>query len=439
MLQLAITNSFAEETKGDSLLFYKVKKNDNLYSIAQNFLSQSEIYSLSDFISEIRKLNDIPKNNLIHPKQILKIPVMAKIDTTLLKKIQHKKLKGIYLNTYNLNSAKLKEIIENYDSLGCNALIVDFKNTNGNILYPTKNSLALEIGACQPVISHPEKLIYLLHKHNISLIARITIFRDTTLANTHPKWTPKIAKDSIAINTSEVTEKIEWVNPNCVEVQKYNLEIIKEVISLGVDEIQLDYVRFPTESHLLNADFGVPDSLRQQVITNFVKSVYQITQKAGIKLSADIFGVVAFQNEQDIMNTGQNVVSMTEYLDRIHPMVYPSHFYGKFFDEDSLENKPYYFVRQSCQKLINIIEKKEKIIPYLQAFSLTESQADTSYIISQMNAVKDCGLEFGYLFWNAKGNYKPTWQALSIIKNEAKLFESETIYKSEEDTLKNGE
>lgn len=421
--------SFGEENKPDSLINYQVQKGDNLYLIAKKYFNQTDIFSLTDFIAEIRNINEIPEDNLIIPKQILKILISSYKDSIFYPKIQHNELRGVYVNSYNLTSAKLKEITENYDSLGCNTLIVDFKNVNGDILYPTKNSLAIEIGACKPAISQPNKLIYHLHKHNISLIARITIFKDTTLANAFPiksgtEWTPKIIIDSTDIDSTKtdsinVLKKIKWVNPNCKEVQNYNLEIIKEVISLGVDEIQLDYVRFPTETYLLNADYGIPDSVsKQEVITNFLKSVYEITQNAGVKLSADIFGVVAMQNKQDIINTGQHISSMIEYLDRIHPMLYPSHFYGEFWNKKYPANEPYYFVYRTCQTLLTQVEQKEKIIPYLQAFTLKGSKVSPFYIISQLQAVKDCGLDSGYLLWNASGNYDSVWKALGFWNSE---------------------
>ncbi|MCK4358386.1 MAG: LysM peptidoglycan-binding domain-containing protein [Candidatus Cloacimonetes bacterium] len=430
--------SFGEENKPDSLINYQVIKGDNLYLIAKKYFNQTDIFSLKDFIAEIRNINEISEDNLIIPKQILKIPISSLKDSIFYKKIQHNELRGVYVNSYNLTSAKLKEITENYDSLGCNTLIVDFKNTHGDILYPTKNSLAIKIGAYKPAISYPNKLIYQLHKHNISLIARITIFKDTTLANASPiksgtEWTPKIIIDSTDIDSTKTDsinfpKKIKWVNPNCKEVQNYNLEIIKEVISLGVDEIQLDYVRFPTEIYLLNADYGIPDSVsKQEVITNFLKSVYEITQNAGVKLSADIFGVVAMQNKQDIMNTGQYISSMIEYLDRIHPMVYPSHFYGEFWDKKYPANEPYYFVYRTCQAILTQIEQKEKIIPYLQAFTLKGSKVSPFYIISQLQAVKDCGLDSGYLLWNAYGNYDSAWNALGFWNSEIEFYEYNKI------------
>ncbi|MCK4338386.1 MAG: LysM peptidoglycan-binding domain-containing protein [Candidatus Cloacimonetes bacterium] len=420
--------SFGEENKPDSLINYQVQKGDNLYLIAKKYFNQTDIFLLKDFITEIRNINEISEDNLIIPNQILKIPMISEVDSIFYHSIQHNELRGVYVNSYNLTSAKLKEITENYDSLGCNTLIVDFKNTRGDILYPTKNLLAIEIGAYKPAISQPNKLIYNLHKHNISLVARITIFKDTTLANAsaswRKEWTPIIIIDSTGIDSTKidsinVLKKIKWVNPNCKEVQKYNLEIIKEVISLGVDEIQLDYIRFPTENYLLNADYGIPDSIsKQEVITNFLKSVYEITQSAGVKLSADIFGVVAMQNKQDIMNTGQHISSMIEYLDRIHPMLYPSHFYGEFWNKKYPVNEPYYFVYRTCQTLLTQIDQKEKIIPYLQAFTLKESEVNPLYIVSQLQAIKDCGLDSGYLLWNASGNYDSAWKALGFWNSE---------------------
>ncbi|MEA3475477.1 MAG: putative glycoside hydrolase [Candidatus Cloacimonadota bacterium] len=408
----------------DSLLNYQVQKGDNLYHIAKKYFARTDICFFDDFIEEIKKINEIPEDNILLPDQILKIPISSEVDSVFYQKIQHNELRGIYLNTYQLTTERLKEIIENFDSLGLNALVVDFKNTHGDILYPTKNSLAIEIGACKPVISYPNRLIYQLHKHNISLIARITIFKDTTLANASSIWRVErapenkidsITADSSIVDSIKANKKIKWVNPNCIEVQNYNLDIIEEVISLGVDEIQLDYIRFPTETYLLSADYGIPDSVsKQDVITNFVKKVYSITRKNGIKLSADIFGVVALQNEQDIINTGQDIKSILPYLDRIHPMMYPSHFFGEFWNKKYPADEPYYFVYRTCKTLLTQIEQKKKIIPYLQAFTLERALVSPLYIVSQLQAIKDCGLDSGYLLWNASGNYDSTWKALNL-------------------------
>jgi hypothetical protein len=444
--------ALSQEQAPDSISIYTVQPGDNLYWIARKYLPYTSYLTLPELVSAIRHHNNISENNIIFPGQNLKIPVIWEEIPATLDHINHETICGIYLNTYQLSTARLNEIISHYDSLGCNALVIDFKNENGEILYPSNHPLVREIGACNPIIASPQKLIHLLHEHDIMIVARLTMFKDPILAQARPEWAPQ-AINTLRQDTSEIyktypdigdkqsflndtlpTELMDslsipdscWVNPASPDAQRYNLEIIKEVVELGVDEIQLDYVRFPTEAHLLTANYNIPDSIpKYQIIMDFLKSAQSITKDAGITLSADIFGVVALQNEQDIINTGQNIISMVPYLDRIHPMVYPSHFFGEFWGKGSPEDEPYYFVYRSCQELINLTQQRNKIIPYLQAFSLNKSQINSLYIVAQLQAVKDCGLESGFLFWNAKGNYEPLWKALSLWKSGDTFFEYE--------------
>jgi len=442
--------AFSQEQAPDSVLVYIVQPGDNLYRIAQKYLPYTDILTLPEFISAIKDCNHILENNIIFPGQNLEIPVTWDKPLPPLRRVNHETVRGIYLNTYQLSTTRLTEIIEHYDSLGCNTLVIDFKNENGEILYPTAHPLAKEIGACNPIIGSPQKLIYLLHKHNIMVVARLTMFRDPKLAQAKPEWTPQfipvhlqntaeenvdypdttnnycILKDSLSYVSMDslFLPDTNWVNPALPEVKQYNLEIIKEVAELGVDEIQLDYVRFPTETHLLTADYNITDSIpKHQIIVDFLKSAQSITKDAGITLSADIFGVVALQNPQDIINTGQIIELFMPYIDRLHPMIYPSHFFGRFWGRQNPEQEPYYFTYRTCKKIGEIITEPEKIAPFLQAFSLNISNLTPLYIISQLQALADANVKGGYLFWNAYGNYDAVWEALYLWNNDISFYQ----------------
>ena len=403
----------------DQLQFieYRVKSGDNLYRIAQEYIHLSSSLFLNTFINEIKTYNDISDSNIIHINQVLMIPV-SHTENLGYNRIELDSLCGIYLNTYSLYDAKLETIIQRFDSLGCNALVVDFRNVTGQLFYPSQNEIAQANSLILPIINNPQKLINLLHSHGIELIARVTMFKDTTLAGAYPQWRPRVLPDSTDSLPHQKKYVEHWLNPFNQEVQQYNLLLIKEIIALGVDELQLDYVRFPTEGHLLDADYGIPDSLsKQDVITNFVKKVYAITQKVGIKLSADIFGIVALQHKADVQNTGQDITSLEPYLDRIHPMIYPSHFYGEFWGKSYPGKEPYYFIYRICKELIDEVEDATKIIPYLESFSLYSNSVDSYIITAQMQAVNDAGLHKGFLFWNAGGYYSTTWEALEEWKH----------------------
>ena len=416
LLSTLCFNPLYAEGEDPSFIEHKVISGENLYKIARIYFEQSTTLFLGEFVEQIKKANGISDSNIIKVDQIILIPTS---DTDLIykEKIQHDSLTGIYLNTYSMTEENLQKIVSKYDSLGCNALVLDFSNVRGTLFYSSKNSIAKQNDLSTPIIRDPQKLANMLHMHDIELIARVTMFKDTTLAHNYSEWRPVIMPDSTDTLASEKKYEEYWLNPNNQEVQKYKIDIIKEIISLGVDEIQLDYVRFPTECHLLDADFGIPDSItKQDVITDFISKVYEVTRQEGVTLSADIFGIVAFQHREDVQNTGQDISRIMPYLDRIHPMIYPSHFYGEFWGKAYPGKEPYYFIYRMCSVLREEIEDDNKIIPYLEAFSLYHDSVDPFKISAQIQAVKDAGMGAGFLFWNAGANYESTWKALEDFK-----------------------
>jgi hypothetical protein len=404
------------EREDSSYIEHRVRSGENLYKIARQYLDKSPTLFLGEFVEKIKRANGISDSNIIHIDQVLMIPIASsKLISSEI--IHHDSLCGIYLNTYSLTEQTLQRLIAHYDSLGCNALVLDFSNVRGALFYASENKIARENDLIVPIISHPHKLANLLHQHDIELIARVTMFKDTTLAHNYPEWRPVIIPDSTDTLASKKKYNEHWLNPNNLEVQQYKIDIIKEIISLGVDEIQLDYVRFPTEGHLLDADYGIPDSLtKPDVINDFVSKVYEVTRQEGVTLSADIFGIVALQHPEDVQNTGQDIRRIIPYLDRIHPMIYPSHFYGEFWGKAYPGKEPYYFVYRMCSVLRDEIGDDDKIIPYLESFSLYHNSVDPFTISAQMQAVKDAGLNAGFLFWNAGANYNATWKALEDFK-----------------------
>lgn len=414
-LSLLFCNTLFAEREYPSYIEHKVHSGENLYKIAKQYLDKSPTLFLDEFVEQIKQVNDISDSNIIHIDQVLMIPTAnSKLISNEI--IHHDSLCGIYLNTYSLTEKTLQRLIIHYDSLGCNALVLDFSNVRGTLFYASENKIARENDLIVPIISHPHKLANLLHQHDIELIARVTMFKDTTLTHNYPEWRPVIIPDSTDTLLSIKKYEEHWLNPNNHEVQQYKLDIIKEIISLGVDEIQLDYVRFPTEGHLLDADYGIPDSLtKQDVITDFISKVYELTRQEGVTLSADIFGIVALQHHEDVQNTGQDIRMIMPYLDRIHPMIYPSHFYGEFWGKAYPGNEPYYFIYRMCSVLRDEIDDDSKIIPYLESFSLYHNSVDPFTVSAQIQAVKDAGLNAGFLFWNSSSNYNATWKALEYF------------------------
>src|SRR5262249_46507556 len=124
---------------------------------------------------------------------------------------------------------------------------------------------------------------------------------------------------------------IDWLDPSNENVQGYLSSVVDEALSFGVDEIQLDYVRYPTEG-VWDADFHLKEKklAPADVITNFVKRIHEHTAKSGVPLSLDVFGVVAWRDPRDIEATGQDLRRLAPFIEAVSPMVYPSHFADGF-------------------------------------------------------------------------------------------------------------
>src|SRR5215475_15532225 len=124
------------------------------------------------------------------------------------------------------------------------------------IPYRTQVPLALEVGAQGPVIIKDfDGLIAGLKSRGIYTIARIVAFKDNVLAQHKPEWA------IIDTRTGKPwldNEKLAWVDPFREEVWDYLIAVAKEAALKGFDEIQFDYVRFPTDGKLGAAKYSKP-------------------------------------------------------------------------------------------------------------------------------------------------------------------------------------
>ncbi len=203
-----------------------------------------------------------------------------------------------------------------------NAVVIDVKGDRGLIPYRTEVPAALEAGAQGPVIIKDfDAQLAALKAQGIYTIARIVVFKDNVLANHR--------KDLAIIDTRTGrpwidNEKLAWVDPFREEVWNYVIAIAKEAAAKGFDEIQFDYVRFPTDGRLSAARYSRPNNstTRLPTIAAFLAKARRELGPTGVFIAADLFGYTAFNtNDTDI---GQRIEELAPHLDYICPMVYPS-------------------------------------------------------------------------------------------------------------------
>ena len=134
---------------------------------------------------------------------------------------------------------------------------------------------------------------------------------------------------------------IGWLDPSNEMAQKYLIDLAKEAMDAGVDEIELDYVRYPVIG-IKNADFKLAalGKTKPEVIRDFVREVHAVTKARQVPLSLDIFGVVAGGKRIDIDMFGQDIALLGPECEALSPMVYPSHYDKGFMGFEIPGNHP---------------------------------------------------------------------------------------------------
>lgn len=323
------------------------------------------------------------------------------------------RIHGVYLNGWCAGSPeKVQRLLKAVEAGYLNTVVIEIKDDTGLISYPSRVPLALALGAAGDKIADPQALLTTLHERGVYVIARLCVFKDSILAGKRPET-------SIYGPNGQPwrdAKGLRWVDPYDRQAWTYNVDIAVEAAQLGFDEIQFDYVRFPDTPHLNTLRYPDRDSrTRVEVIRDFLAYARERLAPLGVRVSADVFGLVT-SSEEDL-GIGQRLEELAEVVDYLSPMIYPSHYYRGEYGLADPEGAPYttvyYAALDGVLRLKTAGYEAKKLVPWLQDFSLRKKYGPQE-ILYQIKALQDVGVEDWYL-WNAGSQY--TWQALADLKN----------------------
>ncbi|MDD5021536.1 MAG: putative glycoside hydrolase [Endomicrobiaceae bacterium] len=326
--------------------------------------------------------------------------------------------RGIHLTSFVPGSSKIKIYIDNLlENTELNAVVIDVKEIDGAIaIRGLNNDLAFSKS-----VPNPEDYVKLLKEKNIYTIARIVVFRDDTMPRKRPDMAVKTPEGKLW----EDYRKITWLDPYNQDARDYVLDIAEKTADIGFDEIQFDYIRFPSDGNTKMCRYQVPRSTTTAYleIVEFLKQAKERLGPKGIKTSVDVFGLTT--TETGDMGIGQKIVEMTKYIDYVSPMIYPSHYAKGEYGISDPNKEPYrtvYIALQGAKKRIPV----EKLRPWLQDFSMKGVKYGPQQIKEQIQACFDSGVET-WMLWNASCRYTKTGLKSKTDMNTYKKSSKETI------------
>ena len=324
-------------------------------------------------------------------------------------------IRAIYLTAFSAgNSSKMDSFIDLIEKENFNAVVVDIKDATGNIAYDVNVEDVDKYDAKYVKIDQIDELIEKLHSNDIYVIARIVVFEDPIVAKKRPDLA---IKNKVTGGLWENYGGIEWIDPASTEYWDYIVKIAKEASNRGFDEINFDYIRFPSDGPLRQMSFPFYDSEKRSK-REVMKEVFEHFRLnlSDIPISVDLFGLATI-NDGDL-GIGQTIEDTFENFDYICPMVYPSHYANGFIGFQNPAQYPYEVVKYSIEHAYDRLETYRtasqedtegqnkplaKIRPWLQAFDIGAVYGP-DMIKAQIDANNEAG-GVGWILWNASNNY----------------------------------
>ncbi|OHD16357.1 MAG: hypothetical protein A2Y38_06215 [Spirochaetes bacterium GWB1_59_5] len=343
---------------------------------------------------------------------------------------------GIYLQTGFMVRPDSRAT---YDALmtdrGLDTVVVDLKDDNGRLRFEPIDPLVKAIGKTSNPLD-VEGFVKEMKAKGRYLIARIVVFKDQRLFEysggayavwdsvTNAPWrgyeweetevpvaVPLGAPPSTAAPaTTTVTERVYygeyWVDPYSEKVWEYNVAIAREIIARGFDEVQFDYIRFPTDgANLGDARYRWKDA-GMDMESALMSFLSYARANIAAPISIDIYGANGWYRSG--VRTGQDVELLARYVDAICPMFYPSHFEQTFMGFEPAVQRPYRIYKLGTLRNSYIARKRVVVRPYVQAFFLNvrydRAWYSPAYVALEVDGIRDASNE-GLLFWNNSGRY----------------------------------
>ena len=318
--------------------------------------------------------------------------------------------RGLYVFRFAANTRRLKHLIGIADSTEVNALIIDVKDEFGLNFDPADPMLKKNAGT-QVKAHNLRALVDTIRAHGILPVARIVVFKDSVTARNNPDHTIRKADGSPWHDKKGQT----WVNPYANAIWEYNFRVAEEAIKMGFGEIQFDYIRFPEPFKSLPPQVFPEQNGRSkpQVLSEFLNTARARFAKLGVRTTADIFGLVTTVG--GALEVGQKWEPITESVDVVLPMVYPSHYPPGSFQLPHPNADPYDVIHIAISRARERDEKLgikgDHVRPWLQAFSLGKPPYGPHEIEEQKRAVYDSGYD-GWVMWEPGSRYDKFLPAL---------------------------
>ena len=333
-------------------------------------------------------------------------PPIISTDTIRQEILSQKTVRGIHLSAWGSGSKRIRrELICKINNSVINTVIVAVKEVDGKVYIPGV-STAHKYGAYASAIAQPEEMLKDFKEAGLYTVARIVVFKDKVIPVRRMDMAVRTPDGSVWRSYNGAT----WLDPYNREVWAYTLDVAERAARLGFDEIQFDYIRYPTEGKTSLCRYAKPHTTMNAIanIRDFLVYARGRLKPYNVKISVDVFGLTT--TAKDDMGIGQDIKTMAQNVDYVYPMMYPSHYYAGEYNLRNPNSQPYKVIDRGLKDALKRLGPDyAKLRPYLQDFDMGWPYGPHE-VRAQIIAARRNMLD-SWVLWNASNRYN--WDALT--------------------------
>ncbi len=340
-------------------------------------------------------------------------------------------VKSIYMTQCVAGTPSLREkLVKLAEETEINSIVIDIKDYTGTVAFDFGENFSGGSG-CR--VSDLKEFVEKLHDKNIYVIGRVTVFQDPYYSKTHPELAVKKKSDG---SVWKDRKGLSFIDPGAKPFWDYIVSIAKASHDIGFDEINFDYIRFPSDGNMEDIYFSHSLNMtKREALKSFFEYLDAKMTENKIVTSADLFGMTT--TNTDDLNIGQVLEYALLNFDYVAPMVYPSHYPPKFNGWPDPNKVPYEIIKYSMDSAVSRanslktevvnrmytenasttekiknefynekLEKrlgKKQLRPWLQDFDYPVPYT-TEMVRTQIQATYDVGLD-SWMLWDPSNRY----------------------------------
>ncbi|MEX1087174.1 MAG: putative glycoside hydrolase [Candidatus Paceibacterota bacterium] len=340
-------------------------------------------------------------------------------------------VRAIYMTTCAASTPSFRQrLTDLLKTTEVNSIVIDIKDYSGGISFPVNDPELKPAQGINCFVPDMKEFIEELHEMGVYVIGRITVFQDPFYARRNPDVAVQRGDGSVWTDGKGLS----FTDPSARQVWEYTISLSQESYALGFDELNYDYIRFPSDGNMKDIKFPVSgERAKDVVIEEFFAYLFEkvndpeVFPNGSPATSADLFGMVT--TNYDHLGIGQVLERAMPYFDYIAPMVYPSHYPNGFNGWANPNHYPYEIIKYTMSRGADravatttsiafsgakrigtstpaVYEKevydKDKLRPWLQDFDYGGDYGPDE-VRAQIQATYDAGLD-SWMLWDP-GNY----------------------------------